>query len=69
MPAWYDLQDLTMWSWNHELDLKLDMCMWTPGGNIVKIWQNLKISHFDPAHPQGQVMSEKCEQPLDELTV
>ena len=69
MPAWYDLQDLTLWSWNRELDLKLDMCMWTPGGNIIKIWQNLKISHFDPAHPQGQVMSEKSEQPLDELTV
>ena len=69
MPAWNELQDLTLWSLNHELDLKLDMCMWTHGGNIVKIWQNLKISHFDPAQPQGQVMWEKCEQPLDELTV
>ena len=69
MPAWYERQDLTLWSLNRELDLKLDMCMWIPGGNIVKIRQNLKISHFDPAHPQRQVMSEKCEQPLDELTV
>ena len=45
------------------------MCLWTPGGNIVKIWQNLKVSRFDPAHPKGHVMSEKYEQPLDELTV
>ena len=66
MPAWYELQDLTLRSLNRGLDLKLDMYMWTPGGNIVKIWQNLKIPHFDP---QGQVMSEKCEQPFDERTV
>ena len=68
-PAGYELQDLTLWSLNLELDLKLDMCMWTPGGNIVKIWHNLKIPHFDRAHLHGQVMSEKCEQPFDELTV
>ena len=24
-----------------------------PGGNKVKIWQNLQVLHFDPAPPQG----------------
>ena len=45
---------------------ELHMCLWNtdvPGGKKVKIWQN--ILHFDPAHPQGCVMSLKCEQPLD----
>ena len=65
MPNWYELQDLTLWSLNRELDFKLDMYMWTPGGNIVKISK----FPFWPRPPQGQVMSEKCEQPLDELTV
>ena len=35
----------------------------------VKIWQNLKVPHFDPALTQRHVMSGKCEQPNDELTV
>ena len=38
-------------------------------GNKVIIWQNLQVLHFDPAPPQGHVMSVKCKQPLDELTV
>ena len=24
---------------------------------------------FTPSHPQGQVMSVKCEEPIDELTI
>ena len=42
------------------------MCLWNtdaPGGNKVKIWQNLQVLHFDPAPPQEQVMSVKCEKP------
>ena len=31
--------------------------------------QNLQVFHFYPAPPQGHVMSVRCEQPLDELTV
>ena len=31
--------------------------------------KNLKVLHLDPAPHQGHVMSMKCEQPLDELTV
>ena len=39
-------------------------------GNKVKIWQNLRVLHFDPASPLGQVMLVvKCEQPLDKFTV
>ena len=49
MPIWYELQDLTLWSLNRELDLKLEMRMWTPGGNIVKIWQNLKSDNTNNA--------------------
>ena len=48
------------------------MCLWNtdaPGGNKVEIWQNLLVKHFDPAPLQGYVMSGKCEQPSDELTV
>ena len=51
---------------------KLDMCLRNtdaPNGNKVKIWQNLEVPHFDPAPPQGHMMSGECEQPLDELTV
>ena len=48
------------------------MCLWNtdaPGGNKVKIWQKFLSPLFWPAPPQGQVMSEKCEEPIDELTV
>ena len=31
--------------------------------------QNQKVLHFDPAHPQGHVMSVKYDQHLGELTV
>ena len=52
---------------------QLDMCLWNidvPGGNKVKIWQNtLQVLHFDPIPPHGHVMSVKCEEPTDELTV
>ena len=44
-----------------------------PGSNRIKIFcknlYNLKVLHFDPAHSQGQVMSMKCEEPIDKLTV
>ena len=49
---------------------KLDMCLWNTGaprGNKVKIWQKSQI--LTSPHPMGHVMSVKCEQPLDELTV
>ena len=53
--------------------MKPDMClsnMDDPIGNKVKIWQK-SLLHFDPAppHPQGHLMSVKCEEPIDELTV
>ena len=55
----------------HELGQKLDMCLWNtdaPSGNKVKIRQKSLSSTFWP-HPQGHVMSVKCEEPIDELTV
>ena len=52
---------------------KLDMCLWNtdaPGGNKVQLWQKSLSPTFWPCPtPQGRVMSVKCEQPLDELTV
>ena len=48
-----------------------NMCLWNtdaPGGN--KLWQKSLSPTFWPhPTPQGHVMSVKCEQPLDELTV
>ena len=47
------------------------MCLWNtdaPGGNKKSNYG--KISYIlTPPHPQGHVMSVKCEQSLDELTV
>ena len=34
-----------------------------------KYGKNLKVLYFDPAPPQGYVMSVKCEEPIHELTV
>ena len=52
---------------------ELDMCLWNtdaPGGNKVQLWQKSLSPTFWPRPtPQGRVMSVKCEQPLDELTV
>ena len=52
---------------------KLDMCLWNtdaPGGNKVKIYKKISKSYIlTPPHPQGQGMSVKCEEPLNELTV
>ena len=49
------------------------MCLWNtdaPGGNKIKIWQNLSKSYIlTSPHLQRHVMSVKCEQPLDEPTV
>ena len=45
------------------------LCLWNmdaPGGNKVKISKSYILT---PPNPQGHVMSVKCEQPLDELTV
>ena len=51
---------------------KLDMSLWNTdasGGNKVKLWQKSLSYILTSSHPQGHVMSVKCEQPLDELTV
>ena len=40
-----------------------------PGGNKVKIWQKSLSYILTPTHPQRHVMSVKCEEPIDELTV
>ena len=51
---------------------KLDMClrnMDAPGRNNVKIWQKSLSPTFYPAPPPGHLMSMKCEDPIDELTV
>ena len=34
-----------------------------------KYCKHLLVLHFDPAPPQGHLMSVKCEEPIDELTV
>ena len=31
-----------------------------------KYGKNLWVLHFDPAPPQGHVMSVRCEEPIDE---
>ena len=46
------------------------MCLWNmdaPGGNKVKIRQKSVSPKLWP-HPQGHVMSVKCEEPINELT-
>ena len=51
---------------------ELAMCLWNtgaPGGtksNMAKIFKSYILT---PTHPQGHVMSVKCEEPIDELTV
>ena len=48
---------------------ELDMRLWNtdaPSRNKVKISKSYILTLL---HPQGHVMSVKCEQPLDELTV
>ena len=48
------------------------MCLWNtdaPGGNKVKYGKIYKSHILTPPHPQGHVISVRCEQPLDELTV
>ena len=39
-----------------------------PAATKPKYGKNLWVLHFDPAPPQGHVMSVKCEEPIDELT-
>ena len=34
-----------------------------------KYGKNLQVLQFDPTPPQGHLMSVKCEEPIDELTV
>ena len=43
--------------------------MMPPAATKSKYSKNLKVLHFDPAPPQGHVMSVKCEEPIDKLTV
>ena len=48
------------------------MCLWNtdaPDGNKVKIWQKSLSYILTPPHPQGHVMSVKCQEPLQELTI
>ena len=41
-----------------------------PPSNKIEIWQKFSKSHLlTLPYPQGYVMSVRCEQPLDELTV
>ena len=40
-----------------------------PAATKSNMAKNSKSYILTPPHPQGQVMSEECEQPLDELTV
>ena len=40
-----------------------------PSTTKSKYGKNLEVLHFDPVPPQGHVMSVKCEEPIDELTV
>ena len=50
----------------------LDMCLWNTdalGGNKVKIWQKSLSYILTSPHTKRHVMSVKCEEPLDELTV
>ena len=52
---------------------KLDMCLWNtdaPGSNKVKIWENSLSPTFWPCPTsKGHVMSVKCEEPIDDLTI
>ena len=61
------------WKQQLQTETKLDMCLWNtdaPGGNKVQLWQKSLSPTFWPRPtPRGRVMSVKCEQPLDELTV
>ena len=46
--------------WNLICSTELDMCLWNtdaPGGNKV----TKSYIHFDLPHPQGHVMSVRCE--------
>ena len=41
-----------------------------PAATMLKYGKNYQVLHFDPPpHPKGHVMSVKCEEPIDELTV
>ena len=40
-----------------------------PGGNKAEICQTSLTPIFWPRQPQGHVMSVKCDEPIDELTV
>ena len=40
-----------------------------PAATKSKYGKNLEVLHFNQPRPQGHVMSVKCEEPIDELTV
>ena len=51
---------------------QLDMCLWNmdaPAATKSKYGKISKSQILTPPHPWGHVMSVKCEQALDELTV
>ena len=56
-------------SWNIA---KLDMCLWNTCPRQQQSQNMAKISKsyiLTPPHPQGHEMSQRCEEPIDELTV
>ena len=51
---------------------ELDMCLWKRDARGRNSQNTAKISKsyiLTPPHPQMHVMSVKCEEPIDELTV
>ena len=50
-----------LYQWKQEQDVFVKINTDTPDDNIVKIRQNLQVRNFDPAQPQGHVMSVKYE--------
>ena len=67
------------WNINHKTNkyqwhfqLKQDMCLLNtdaPGSNSQNMAKISKSYILTLPHPQGHVMSVKCEEPIDELTV
>ena len=58
--------------WQQEQDKSSDIEQQPPFGDRKiksKYGKNLQVLNFDPAPPQGHVMSVKCEQSIDELTI
>ena len=61
--------DQSVKSWKELITRHVFVKQGCPGGNKVKIWQKSKSYILTPSHSQEHVMSVKCEEPIDELTV